>query len=143
MSAGVDRREPGQQRRAEVEVGAVGLVGELAQLGVTLPLRRCERVGGRLAGALGLLPLLGGRGGLDGELVDGSLERALDELAVERPVDDDRPASLELDQHAGRSGLVDVGLAEADRRRAVGVAVELLVKPLGLGELGVGPLAEP
>jgi hypothetical protein len=33
----------------------------------------------------------------------GALDRALDELAVERAVDDDRPAALELDQPAARA----------------------------------------
>jgi hypothetical protein len=98
---------------------------------------------GGLPARLALLLLLGGRGGLGGQLVDGAPERALDELAVEGPVDDDRPAALELDQHARGSGLVDVGLVEADRRRAVGVAVELLVQPFRFGELRRGPLAQP
>ena len=38
----------------------------------------------------------------------GALDRALDELAVQRSVDDDRPPGLELDQHAGRARLVDI-----------------------------------
>ena len=42
-----------------------------------------------------------------------------------------RPA-LELDQHAGGARLVDVVVGEADLRRAVGVAVELLVQLLGV-----------
>jgi hypothetical protein len=39
---------------------------------------------------------------------------------------------VEFDQHAGGARLVDVGVGEADRRRAVGVAVELAVQLLGL-----------
>jgi hypothetical protein len=121
-------RHPGQQRGAEVEVGAVGPVGELAQLPVAFVPGGGEWVGGRLARApVGLLPL-GRRGGSGCQLVDGALERALEELAVELPVDDDRPSLLELDQHPGGAGLVDVALAEADLRRPVGVAVELLCR---------------
>ena len=42
------------------------------------------------------------------EVVVGALDRALDELAVQRSVDDDRTPGLELDQHAGRARLVDI-----------------------------------
>ena len=73
----------------------------------------------------------------------GALDRLLDELAVERAVDDDRPAVLELDQHAGGARLVDVLLAEAHGRRAVGVAVELAVQLLGLRVQLLGLLAQP
>ena len=52
---------------------------------------RGDRVRRLLAGAGGLL-LLGGRGRLGLEVVVGALDRALDELAVQRAVDDDRPA---------------------------------------------------
>jgi hypothetical protein len=83
----VDERVP------EVEVGAVGLLGQLAQLGVALALGDRDRVGRRLAGARGPL-VLGGRGGLGLELVVAALDRALDELAIQRAVDDDRPAAL-------------------------------------------------
>jgi hypothetical protein len=121
------------QRVAEVEVDAVRLVGQLAQVRVALALGERHRVGGLPAGASGLL-LLRCRGGLGLELVVGALDRALDELAVQRPVDDDRPArSIELDQHAGGARLVDVGVGEPDLRRAVGVAVALAVQLLGLG----------
>ena len=41
----------------------------------------------------------------------------------------------------GRARLVDVGLREPDRRRSVGVAIELLVQLLGLGDGGLGLLA--
>ena len=80
--------------------------------------------------------------GLGLELVIGALDRALDELAVQRAVDDDRPALLELDQHAGGARLVDVGVGEPDLRRAVGVAVELLVQLLRLGVELLGLLAQ-
>jgi hypothetical protein len=61
--ARVDDGQAVHQRHAEVEVGAVPLVGELAQLRVAPPLRRGERVGRRLARARGLL-LLRRRDGL-------------------------------------------------------------------------------
>jgi hypothetical protein len=72
----------------------------------------------------------------------GALDRALDELAVERAVDDDRPALLELDQDAGCARLIDVAVGEADLGRAVGVAVELLVQFLRVGVELLGLLAE-
>jgi hypothetical protein len=50
--------------------------------------------------------------------------------------------TLELDQDAGRAGLVDVLVGEADLRRAVGVAVELLVQLLGLLVELLGLLAQ-
>jgi hypothetical protein len=67
----------------------------------------------------------------------------LDELAVERAVDDDRPAALELDQHAGGARLVDVLVRKADLRGPVGVAVKLLVQLLGVGVELLGLLAQP
>ena len=73
----------------------------------------------------------------------GALDGDLDELAVQRAVDDDRPAALELDQHPGGARLVDVRVGEADLRRAVGVAVQLLVQLLGLRVELLGLLAEP
>jgi hypothetical protein len=82
----------------------VGLVGEVAQPPVALTPGIAERVGGRLAGAPVALLLLGRRGGPGCQLGDGALERALDELAVERPVDDDWASLLELDQDPGRAG---------------------------------------
>ena len=54
-----------------------------------------------------------------------------------------RPGPLELDQHAGCACLIDVGVGEAHRRRAVGVAVELLVQLLGVRVELVGLLAQP
>jgi hypothetical protein len=49
--------------------------------------------------------LLRCRGSLRLEVVMGALDRRLDELAVQRAVDDDRPPrSVELDQHAGGPG---------------------------------------
>ena len=50
---------------------------------------------------------------------------------------------LDLDQHPGGPGRVDLGLAEADRRRPVGVFVELLVQLLRLGEEALCLLPEP
>ena len=50
---------------------------------------------------------------------------------------------LELDEHARGARLVDVALAEPDARRAVRVAVELLVERGGLLEQGLGLLAQP
>src|SRR3954470_21466438 len=138
----VDAGEVVDQRVPEVEVGAVRLIGELAQLGVTLALGDGDRVDWLLGRAGGLL-VLGGRGRLGVELVVGALDRGLDELAVQRTVDDDRPAALKLDQHAGRSGLVDVLVGETDLRRSVGVAIELLVQLRGpLVEL-LGLLPQP
>ncbi|UUY05133.1 hypothetical protein LRS13_06280 [Svornostia abyssi] len=112
----VDGGQVVQQRVAEVEVDAVRLVCELAQLGVALALGQGDRGGrgGRLgACARGLLGR-GGFGDLDLEFVDGALDRVADELSVDGAVDDDRAAMLELDQDAGRSGPVDVVVGEAD-----------------------------
>jgi hypothetical protein len=81
------------QRVPEVEVGAVRLVTELAQLRVTLALGDGDRVDRRVGRAGGLL-LLGGHRRLGVELVAGALDRGLDELAVQRAVDDDRPSAL-------------------------------------------------
>jgi hypothetical protein len=67
----------------EVEVGAVRLVGEFAQLRVALALGDRDRVRRLLGRARGLL-LFGGRGGLGLEVVVGALDRGLDELAVGR-----------------------------------------------------------
>jgi hypothetical protein len=77
------------------------------------------------------------------QLVVGALDRALDHLAVKRSVDDDRAPALELDQHAGGAHLVDVRLGEADRRRPVGVAVELPMQGLRLRVQLLALLAEP
>ena len=101
-----------------------------------------------VSGSAGALPARAacfssrGLGGLGLELVVGALDRRLDQLAVQRAVDDDRPAALELDQHAGGARPVDVGLGEPDRRRAVGVAVELLVQLRGVRVELVGLLAQ-
>jgi hypothetical protein len=63
------------------------------------------------------------------------LDRGLDELAIERAVDDNRPTrSVQLDQHAGGAHLVDVLL---------GVAVGLLVELLGFGRELLDLLAQP
>jgi hypothetical protein len=70
----------------------VRLVGELAQLRIALALGDGERVGRRLGRARGLLLLR--RGGFGLQLVVGALDRALDQLAVQRAVDDDRPTAL-------------------------------------------------
>jgi hypothetical protein len=126
----VDAGEAGDQRVPEVEVGAVRLVGELPELRVALALGDRDRVHGLVGRAGGLL-LLCGRGGLGLEVVVGALDRGLDELSVERAVNDDRPAALELDQHSRGARLVDVLVAEAHLRRPVGVAVELPVERFG------------
>jgi hypothetical protein len=139
--AGVDRGQVVDQGVAEVGVGAVGLVGELAQLDVAVALGRRRGVDqrhGRLRG----LALGGAVAELLRQLAVGALDDALDQLAVQGAVDDDRPAALELDQHAGGAGLVDVALGEADLRRAVGIAVDLPVELVGVGAEPVGPLAQ-
>jgi hypothetical protein len=100
----VDGGEVVDQRVPEIAVGPVGLVGQLAQLPVAFALRDGDQVRRRLAGARGLL-LLGGGLGLGLQLVVGAPDRDLDELAIERPVDDDRPAAVELDQRPGGTGL--------------------------------------
>jgi hypothetical protein len=76
-----------------VEVGAVRLVGQLAQLRVTLTRDDRHRVRLGLAPAGGAL-LLGDRRGLGLEIVVGAFDGALDELAVQPAVDDDRPAAI-------------------------------------------------
>jgi hypothetical protein len=58
-----------------------------------------------VSGSVGALPLrvllfVRGRLDLGPQVVVGALDRGLDELAVERAVDDDRLALLELDQDA-------------------------------------------
>jgi hypothetical protein len=95
----VDGGEVVDQRVPEIGVGAVRPVGQLAQLRVALAPRQSDRVRARRAGTRRLL-LLGGGLGLGLQFVVGSLDRGLDELAVERPVDDDRAPAFELDQHA-------------------------------------------
>jgi hypothetical protein len=91
--AGVDGREVVDERVAEIEVRPVRLVGQLPELRVTLPLRRGYRVRRLLVGAGGLLLLRDCRR-LGVDVVVGALDGALGEFAVERPVDDDRPAAL-------------------------------------------------
>ena len=91
---------------AEVEVGAVRLAGQLAQLRVAFALGHTHRIRRRVASSGGLL-LLGGRGRLGLEFVVGALG-ALDEFAVQRAVDDNWPAALELDQHP-RGAARDLG----------------------------------
>ena len=76
------------------------------------------------------------------EVVVGALDRGLDELAIQRAVNDDRPAALELDQHTRRARLVDVLVADAQLRRAVCVAVGLLVERFGLLVELLGLLAQ-
>ena len=118
------------------------LLSDRAQLPAALPTRLGLRIN-RRAGRLGGLALLRDLGHPCAELLDGPLDRLLGQLAVQRPVDDDRPGVLELDEHAGSAGLVDVALAEPDARRAVCVAVKLLVERGGLLEQSLGLLAEP
>ena len=115
---------------------------ELAQLRVALALGHRDRIRRRPGRALGLL-VLGGRRDLGLQVGVGALDRGLDQLSVKAAVDDDRPAGVELDQHAGGAGTVDVLLGEADRRRTVGVTVELTVKPLALRVELLGLLAQP
>jgi hypothetical protein len=105
-------------------------------LGVELLARRALT---RHAGALGLALV----GDARPQALGGAGDRLLAQLAVQRPVDDDRRRAVQLDQHAGGAGLVDVGLAEANRRRPVGVTVDLLVQLLSLGDERVGLLAQP
>ena len=131
-----------EERVPKIEVDAVRVVGQLAQLCVAFALRDRHGVGGRLADAGGRL-LLRRRGGLGLQVVVGALDRGLGELAVQRAVDDDRPPrSVELDQHASGTRPVDVGVGEPDLGRAVGVAVELLVQLLGLNVELLGLLAQ-
>ena len=80
------------------------------------------------------LALLGESFGLLAQLLYGACERLLGELAVQRMVDDHQ-RTLALDRHPGRAGLVDIQLVEADRRPAVGVTVDRLVKLLDLRQL--------
>jgi hypothetical protein len=71
------------------------------------------RVGDRIRGpltvaaAVGLL-LRGALSDLDLELVDGTGDRLLDQLPIQRPIDDQRVAAVELDHHAGGARLVDL-----------------------------------
>ena len=87
--------------------------------------------------AVGDVGLLGGA-----QLLERAVDRLLGELTEQRLVGDDRRAVLELDQDARRARLVDLGLGEADDRRAVGVTVDLPVQRLRLRVGGVGLLAE-
>jgi hypothetical protein len=115
-----DHREVVEQRRAEVEVHAVRLARELAQLRAMLTVELLPGCALPLAGAVGARAL--GRH-LCGELVDRPGDRLLAQLAVQAAVTDDRCAALELDQHTGSTRLIDLGLREPDLRRAVGVAI--------------------
>jgi hypothetical protein len=115
----------------------VRLLGELAHTAAVLAARALRRVLGlcSVPAGGGLLALGLGALGLLAQLLGGALDRALGELAIQRPVDDDRRGLSELDQDARGPCLVDVQFAEADRRRAVGVLVDLAVELLCLGEL--------
>ena len=108
MSPGSTVGQVVDERVAEVEVGAVRLVGQLAQLRVALALGRRSTGSAGCLLARAVFFSLAAAVALACEVVVGALDRALDELAVERAVDDDRPAALELDQHAGGARLVDV-----------------------------------
>ena len=77
------------------------------------------------------------------QLLDGAGDRLLGKLAIEGEVGDDRRAAVKLDQHPGGTGLVHVRRIETERRRAVGVLLDLLVQLLGLGDERVGLLAQP
>jgi hypothetical protein len=87
---GVDRGQVVDQGMAEVNVGAVGLVGELAQLGVAVALGRRRGVG-RRRGRRRALALGGPVAELLRQLGVGALDGALDQLAVQGAVDDYRP----------------------------------------------------
>ena len=76
--------------RAEVRVGAVRLIGQLAHLRVALALGHRDRIRRRTVRALALQ--LRGRRRFALELGVGALDRALDQLSVKAAVDDDRPA---------------------------------------------------
>ena len=88
--------------------------------------RSCRRssrscLGERIRGLASALAVAAGLalGGLVGDrasqLGDGPRDRLLDQLAIQRAVDDERRAVLELDHHAGGARLVDVLVGEADR----------------------------
>jgi hypothetical protein len=97
----------------------------------------------RPAGRLGGLACLRDLGHPDSQVLDSPLDRLLGQLSVQRPVDDDRPGVLELDEHSGSAGLVDVALGEPHRWRAVCVTVKLLVQRGGFVEQCLGLLAQP
>jgi hypothetical protein len=90
------------ERVSEVAVGAVGLVGELAELRVALALATLIGSAGALPARVAFVSFAAFL-----QLVVGALDRALDELAVERTIRDDRPAAPELDQHPGGPRLID------------------------------------
>ena len=106
--------------------------GELARLCAVLAVGLLARRALTLAAAGLALALLGGallRPGV--QLLDRARDGGLDELAVHAAVEDHLRA-VELEQHPCRARLVKLGLADPDRRRPVGVAVELAVQRLGL-----------
>jgi hypothetical protein len=79
---------------AEVGVDAVGLVGAVTQLGVSLALGDRRRVDG-LVGGLARRALGGAFGRLLRERAVGARDGALDQLPVQGAVDDDRAAVVE------------------------------------------------
>ncbi len=126
------------------------LVGDLAHALTVLALCLRGRVRGRPAALLALaggLALLLARGDLGLQLGHGAGDRRLDQLAVQRAVDDDRRRALELDHHARGAGLVDLAVVEP-HVDVVGVAVQragqlagALIRRLGLlAELELGDL---
>src|SRR5438128_2007881 len=138
----VDGGELSQQRGAEVEVRPVRPGRQLADgsavLGIELLLRSALVLALRpVARTLSLCALLRGA-----QLLERALDRLLGQLAVESAVGDDRRAVIELEQHTGGPCLVDFRLAEADRRWAIGVALDLRVQRLGLGVGGLDLLTQ-
>jgi hypothetical protein len=118
------------------------LLSDRPHLAAALPPRRGLGID-RPAGRPGCLAFLCDLGHPCAQVLDGPLDRLLGQLPVQRPVDDDRPCVLELDQHSGGTGLVDVALGEPDRRRAIRVAVKLLVERCGFVEQRLALLPEP
>ncbi len=105
--------------------------------------RACDLgIGLAPAGGLRRLALLLSCRGFRSQLHGRALDRLLAQLPVDGAVGDDRRAAVELDEHAGGARLVDVLLAEADRRSAVRVAVDPLGQPGRLLEQLLGPLPQ-
>ena len=129
----VDRGEPVEQRGAEVEVGGVRAAAELARLRAMLGvgvLPRAALTRGP-AGPLALALLARALLRPSAQLLDRARHGGLDQLAVDATVEN-HPGAIQLEQHAGRARLIDLGVADPDRRRPVGIAVQLAVQRLGL-----------
>jgi hypothetical protein len=137
----VDGGEPVEQRSAEVEIDVVRAAGELAYLRAVLGVGLLARRALPPAGGLALALLAGALLSAGSQVLDGARHGGLDELAVHRAVEDHLRA-VELEQYAGGARLIKLGLADPDRRRPVGVAVELAVQRLGLAVERAGLLAQ-